>query len=147
MSIATLFIVSVALFVQAVPKMTYFLPTSTVVRVAGMAARDEGYEPGARGTFLDELRKNGKEPILSYTSIGLYKEAHLARYYSIREETGDIADPMLCKLFRYPDLVKFNRETMKAFGTKEASLEVIATEIGCDKLEIVPSNAPTGSSK
>jgi|WetSurSiteA1Bulk_404760.scaffolds.fasta_scaffold47221_2 hypothetical protein len=132
-------IICLALCFQGDPIVKRFLPTSEVVRVATMAALDEGFNPAAHGIYLHELRKNGKEPIPGYTSIGLYKDAHLIRYYSIRVETGDVVDPMVCKIFRYPDLVKFKKETMRAFGTQEASIEAIAIEIGCDNLGIVPS--------
>ena len=141
------YIIFLALCFQAIATIKHFLPTSTVVRIAAMAARDEGYNPDAQGVFLDELRTDGKEPIAGFTSIGLYKGGHLIRYYSIRVETGDIVDPMACKVFRYPDLAKFKREILKQFGTKEVSLEVIASEVGCEKLEVVPTQRSAGSSK
>jgi hypothetical protein len=125
----------------------YFIPTSQVVRVASMAARDEGYDPYATGMYLDELRNDGKEPIEGYTSIALYKNGQIVSSYSIRLATGDVVDPTACKLFRYPDLVKFKKETLREFGSKEASIDVIAGEVGCDKLVTVPSKAAAGVSK
>jgi hypothetical protein len=139
-------IISLVLCFQTV-SISRFMPTSEVVRVAAMAAQDEGYNPDVKGTYLDELRKNGKEPIPGYASIGLYKDGHLIRYYSIRIETGEVVDPMECQIFRYPNLIKFNKETMKALGAAEASLEVIATEVGCEKLEILPRQGSAGSPK
>lgn len=103
-----------------------------------MAARDEGYSPGAEGMWLDELRTaECKEPIAGYASIALYKGGHLVRSYSIRVDTGDVVDPAVCKIFRYPDLLRFKAKTMKGFGTKDAPLDVIESEVGCEKLKIV----------
>jgi len=117
-----------------------FIPTSTLVRIASMTARNEGYDPEAAGIYLDELRTpDGKEPLAGYSSIGLYKNGHLIRSYSIRISTGDVIDANECKIFRYPGLQRFRRETMKAFGTKETSLEDLASEVGCDRLEVVPA--------
>jgi hypothetical protein len=142
-----LFAVSLAFLVQAVPKITRFIPTSDVVRIGEMASRDEGYDPEEAGTYLDVLRKNGKEPIPGYASIGLYKDGHMVRYYSIRVDSGDIVDPMDCKAFQYPNLIQLKRNMLKEFGAKEVSLEEIAKEIGCDNMKIVPPGDQAGSSK
>jgi len=126
--------------VQTSPKVLHFIPTSEVVRVASMAARDEGYHPEKESTYLDELRTaSGKEPIDGYTSIGLYVNDDLVRSYSIRIETGDIVDATACKILRYPNLILFKKEVMKSFNSRPASLGEIATEIGCEKLEFVPA--------
>ena len=123
------------------------IPTSEIVRVASMAARDEGYNPSVNGTYLNELRTaDGKEPIPGYASIGLYKDGHLVRSYAIRIETGDVIDGSVCKVFRYPDLIGFKKEIMKEFNTKEVSLEAIESEVGCDTLQVVPPSSKRRSS-
>ena len=120
-------------------QLSHFIPTSEVVRIATMAARDEGFVVGNSGTYLDELRTaDGKEPIPGYTSIGLYKQGHIVRSYSIRVETGDVLDATACKLFRYPDLLKFKRSIMGSFGTKDATDERLASEVGCAALTVLP---------
>jgi hypothetical protein len=104
-----------------------------------MAARDEGYSVGVNGTYLNELRTpEGKEPIPRYTSIALYRDGHLVRSYAIRIETGDIVDPSVCKVFRYPDLIGFKKKIMNEFHTKDVPLEVIESEVGCDTLRVAP---------
>ena len=75
-SLITFLPISLGLFCQA-PKIINFLPTSTIVRVGEMAARDEGYNVNARGIYFNEMRKNGKEPILGYASIGLFEDSQL----------------------------------------------------------------------
>jgi hypothetical protein len=134
-TIAVIFIFSI---LQTEARVQHFIPTSEVVRIGGMAARDEGYYPDVQGTYLSELRNaEGKEPIPGYASIGLYVHGHLVRDYAIRIETGDVVDPSVCKVFRYPNLLTYKKKLMKEFGTKDASLNVIASEVGCNKLEIV----------
>ena len=104
-----------------------------------MAARDEGYNPDAPGSFLDELRTSDcKAPIQGYESIALYRNAHPVRTYSIRVETGDVVDENACIVFRYPNLLKFRAETLKGFGTKAVSLDAIAGEVGCEKVSVLP---------
>ena len=143
MSIADSITIALLIAIPASAQVDRFIPTSGVVRVASMAARDEGYDPDAAGTYLDELRtRDGKEPYPGYASIGLYHNGHMVRSYSIRAETGDVVDPIDCKVFRYPDLLKFKRELMKGFGTKDVSLDAIASEIGCAKLDTVSGRAP-----
>lgn len=120
-----------------------FLPTSQVVMVASMAARDEGYRQDSGNVFLDVLRtKDGKEPYPGYSSIGLYQSDHLIRSYSIRTDTGDVVDATSCVMFRYPDLLKFKRRLMTVFGSREASLDQIGSEVGCDRLRVVTHRAP-----
>jgi len=116
----------------------YSIPTSEEVRVASMAARDEGYDPYAVGTFLDEIRTpEGKEPHPGYETIGLYSDGDLIHAYSIRIETGDVVDARTCQLFQYPNLLKFRRKIMTGFGTDPVSVTRISYEVGCDKVDVV----------
>jgi hypothetical protein len=141
MSIISVVLVVLLAARQSSTKQQYVIPTSEVVRVATMAARDEGYDPNAPGMFLDELRLNGKEPVEGYTSIALYKNDHAVRSYSIRLATGDVVDATVCKVFRYPDLIGFKKKVLRDFGSREVSLDDIATEVGCAKLEVIPAKA------
>ncbi len=121
------------------PKVIHFIPTSEVVRVSTMAARDEGYDPLRRGIFLHELRTaDCKSPIQGYESISLFENGHPAQTYAIRVETGDVVEPDTCTLFQYPDLMKFREETTTGFKTRPVSPGTIAVEVGCDSLKIVP---------
>ena len=147
MPIISAFIFSSVIAISGFQEIHRFIPTSTVVRVASMAANDEGYKVGEKGCYLDELRVDGKEPLPGYTSIGLYLDSRLIRSYSIRVDTGDVIDPMNCMIFRYPNLLKFKRETLKALHTKEVSIEFMAEEVGCDTLEVVPAVKPPNKPK
>lgn len=79
-------------------------------------------------------------------SITLYHNGHV-RSYSIRIDTGDVVDATDCKVIRYPDLLKFKRKLLSDFGTKEVSLDAIASEIVGDKLDVVPGKTSGGKSK
>lgn len=144
-AIAVVFMFSI---LQTEARVQHLIPTSEVVRIGAMAARDEGYDPDVEGTYLSELRTtDGKEPIPGYTSIGLYVHGHLVRNYAIRIETGDVVDPSVCKVFRYPNLLGYKRKLMKEFGTKDAALDVMGSEVGCDRLEIVSGERAAKASK
>ena len=121
------------------PRADYFLPISLEVEMATKAARHAGYYPNRGGIFLDELRDaEGKDPIPGYKSIGLYRGGSAITSYAIRIDTGDVIDDMSCTVLRYPDLLKYKREFMKIPGTKAVPLDQLATEVGCEKLEVVP---------
>jgi hypothetical protein len=148
MSIASVIALLVLMASPVTAQVHHILVTSDVVRVAGMAARDEGYDPNADGTFLSELRtQDGKEPYPGYASIALYHNGHPVRSYSIRIETGDVVDATDCKVFRYPDLLEFRKKLLRDFGSKEVSLDTIGSEIGCEKLDIVPDKGSAHKSK
>jgi hypothetical protein len=110
--------------------------TSDLISITAAAARSEGYVPGRRGTFLQELRTpDGHEPLPGYESVGLYYDGHLVRSYAVRIETGDIVDPMLCEILRFPRLVRFRSYIIHAFASKEVPASKIAEEVGCDHLK------------
>jgi hypothetical protein len=118
----------------------YSIPTSEEVRVASMAARDEGYSIDNEGTFLDEMRTpDGKQPHLGYLTIVLYSDGDLIHSYSIRIQTGDVVDAHTCQLFAYPDLLKFRQKLTTNFGTEPVSPSQIAEEVGCAKIDVVHS--------
>ena len=120
------------------PKVIRFIPTSELVRVTTMAARDEGYDPLRKGTYLDELRTaDCKNPIQGYESIALFQNGHPIKSYAIRVDTGDVVEPDTCTLLQYPDLVEYRKETTAGFNTKAVTPDTIAIEVGCDKLKIV----------
>ncbi len=116
----------------------YSLPTSEEVMVATMAAGDEGYTPNTPGTFLDEMRNSdGQPPYPGYKTIVLYSNGDTIHSYSIRIQTGDIADAHTCQLFTYPNLLQFRQKQMTRFGTSPVSRDQIATELGCNHMDIV----------
>jgi hypothetical protein len=118
----------------------YSIPTSEEVRIATMAARDEGYDPSVEGTFLDELRSSdGKQPHAGYLTIGLYSGGRLVHSYSIRIQTGEMVDTRTCQLFDYPDLRQFREKLRSNFGTDPVSTAQIAEEVGCTRIDVVHS--------
>lgn len=128
----------VLLAVQSAGPQLYSIPTSEEVRVASMAALDEGYDPNIDGTFLDELlTPDGKQPHPGYKTIGLYSDGSLVHSYAIRVQTGDVVDARTCQIFEYPNLLKFKQNLMTNFGTDPVSRQQIAEELNCAKLEVV----------
>lgn len=116
----------------------YSLPTSEEVQVATMAARDEGYKPNTPGTFLDEMfGAQGQPPYPGYKTIVLYSDGEIIHSYSIRIQTGDVADARTCQLFAYPDLLRFREDRMNRMGTNPVAKSQIASELGCAEMEVV----------
>lgn len=129
---------SLLLAPQAADLHLYSLPTSEEVMVATMAARDEGYQPNTPGTFLDEMRNSSGQPLYpGYKTIVLYSDGNIVHSYSIRIQTGDIADAHTCQLFAYPNLLKFREEQITSLGTSPASPSQIASELGCSHMDVV----------
>jgi hypothetical protein len=142
MSLARLLFLALLLVRPADAQVRRFIPTSEVVAVATMAARNEGYNPDLQGTYLHELRTaDGKEPYAGYTSIALYHDGHPVRDYSIRIETGDVIDATMCKVFRFPDLLAFKRRILEEFGSQDVTLEQLAFEVGCGKMDVVSNRS------
>ena len=138
MSMPKILVVMAAIASLQPPRVTHFIPTSELVRVASMAARDEGRNPDAEGAYLQELHgPDGRGLFPGYNSIALYENGHSVRSYSIRIDTGDVVDGDRCVILRFPDLVEFKNTLMKDFGSKGVSLADIADEVGCERLTIV----------
>lgn len=135
-------VTSLFLMPQASDLRLYSLPTSEEVMAATMAARDEGYQPNTPGTFLDELRNSqGQPPHPGYKTIVLYSDGNIVHSYSIRIQTGDIADARTCQLFAYPDLLKFRQNQINSLSTSPVSPTQIASELGCAHMDIVKAPA------
>jgi hypothetical protein len=117
-----------------------FIPTSEIIRIAGITAKYNGYKLTDSDVYFDEVEgPDGIDPVSGYTSIGLYKSVHPEAIYTIRIATGDIVNTFSCKLFRSPDLLEFSRERMRLTGSAPASVKDIADELGCDHLKVVPN--------
>jgi hypothetical protein len=73
-----------------------------------------------------------------FDSIGLYRDAHLVRMYSIDRTTGDIVDFMRgCDVFNFEDLKAFQSKIRAASHAPSLTNEQLAAKVGCPKLTIV----------
>ena len=130
--------------VAATTRTDLFIPTSELLRVARMAARDEGFPTdkirtdGARVFFFDiATNAEGKPLAAGYVRMSFYGNSHLIRTYSVNEQTGQIVDIENCATFDFPNLQAFARETQKESGSKPESREAVAQDVGCETLVVI----------
>jgi hypothetical protein len=123
--------------IQQPPPVSVHMPTSEVVDVARMLAKDLGYQ-------LDRYPKLYSFDLLStggghagYISIGFYASGHPIHYFDINETTGQVVDSMTCKAFDFPDLRVFQDTHQRLSGSRPRATEELMGDINCDRLTIV----------
>jgi hypothetical protein len=113
------------------------LTTADLLGTAHKLARDEGWPIDQKGYTLDPMQPVADE---SFYSIGLYRDAHLLRMYSIHRQTGDIVDFMRgCDLIQFDDVKDLQYRIRKTSGSSSLPADKLAVQVGCPKLNIVNS--------
>lgn len=136
-ALATLLAVPIA------AQVNHALPFYQALAVAKMAAHDQGYDLHKNNFQLEEvLLPDGGKQDQKYTNIGLYRNHRLLREYAVRIDTGDVVDPINCEILRYPNLLRFKRARVQELGRREASLNLISAEVGCDSLHSIGGPGP-----
>lgn len=128
---------TLALFVLAPPqeKPRPHLPAAQVASIAKQIATEEGWPIDQKGYTFDPMTPTEDD---GFDSIGLYKDAHLVRMYSINRTTGDIVDFMRgCDVFQFPDLKPFQAQIRSATHSPGLTPEQLAAKAGCPKLTVV----------
>jgi hypothetical protein len=113
------------------------MPTSEVIDVARMLARDLGYplDRYPKVYSFDLLSAEGRHA--GYISIGFYANGHPINYLDINETTGQIVTSMTCKVFDFPDLSVFQRAHQRLSGARPRTTEELMEDINCDHLTVV----------
>jgi hypothetical protein len=126
-----------------------FTPTSELLRVSEMAARDEGFKIDNNGLFFFDVAttSEGKQLVRGYTSMGFYGNGQPIHIYSVNEMTGQVVDIGNCEVFSFPDLRAFARKVQKQSGTRARTDEELAREVGCDVLEVIDKPFPIDGKK
>jgi hypothetical protein len=103
--------------------------------IATILAHDEGWPLGDPEYTLDPMKPDVDD---GFDSIGIYKNAHLVRMYSINRTTGDIVDFLRgCQVFHFDDIKAFQiriRDRSQAVSLTDAQL---AAKTGCPQLTVV----------
>jgi hypothetical protein len=111
------------------------IPGPELLATAHKLAVDEGWPVDQKGYTLDPMQPAAEE---SFYSIGLYRNAHLLRMYSIHRQTGDIVDFMHgCDLLQYDDVKDLQTRIRKASGAASLPADKLAAQVGCPKLNLV----------
>jgi hypothetical protein len=123
------------------------IPTSDVVDLARMIARDEGYD--VRDTkvyYFDLLETQDGKPLLSgYTSVGFYINGNIRSSISLSETTGQAVDMNSCEVFDYPDLKPFQERIIHLTKAKRKTAQELANEAGCSSPKVL--NKPVSYTK
>ena len=111
-------------------------PPSQLNDIATILAHDEGWplgDPDYTLGLMKPLEDDG------FDSIGLYRDAHLVRMYSVDRTTGDIVDFMRgCDVFHFEDLKRFQSEHTTKVTRRPALTDAqLAAKAGCPKLTVV----------
>jgi hypothetical protein len=126
-------------FSSSKQKVNVFLPTSSVLHLAEMAAKDEGFPINNEKLFFFDLitGKEGKELVPGYISIGFYGNDHPIHTYSINKKTAQIVDAVHCEVFLFKDVAAFAEEMQSESGQQPLTFEKLADEVGCDELTVI----------
>jgi hypothetical protein len=122
-----------------------FVPTTETLRIASLAASDEGYDIFRRDIRLTEMRGNGSRMIPGYETVALFQNEREVKSYAIRSATSDVVDLTACRLLRYNNLLSYKRS--KGNDKTDVSARQIGAEVGCVKPDIVPPDSFAGERK
>lgn len=130
----------IVLFAMAMPPQQsapLALSNTELIDTAHKLALDEGWPIDQKGYTFDPMQPDKDD---GFYSIGLYRNAHLMRMYSIQKQTGDIVDFMHgCDLLQFDDVKDLQARIRKAANTSPLPIDRLATQVGCPKLTIVNS--------
>jgi hypothetical protein len=111
------------------------IPATQLNDIATILAHDEGWPLGNPDYTLDPMTPVADD---GFDSIGIYKQAHLVRMYSIDRSTGQIVDFMRgCQVFRFPDLAHFEQSIRAQTKVAPLTDQQLAKKAGCPKLTVV----------
>jgi hypothetical protein len=111
------------------------IPTPELLATARKLAHDEGWPIDQKGYTLDPMQPATQD---DFYNIGLYRDAHLLRMYSIHRRSGDIVDFMHgCDLLQFPDVTDLQTRIRKASGATPIPPDRLATQVGCPRLNLI----------
>jgi hypothetical protein len=131
MLLPKLLLLAVAL--QTAPPAT--LSTPELLAAARTLAHDEGWPIDQKGYTLDPMQPATQD---DFYNIGLYRNAHLLRMYSIHRRTGDIVDFMHgCDLLQFDDVKDLQTRIRKTSGATPIPPDKLAAQVGCPHLNLI----------
>jgi hypothetical protein len=122
---------------------TVHVPTSELVRVAQIIARNEGYDiSNHKVYYFDTLDTLGKPLLPGYASIGFYINGNIRSSISISETTGQAIDVSTCEIFDYPELRPFQAQMIRLSKAKIKTPEKLAEDAGCSPPRVLSKSNP-----
>jgi hypothetical protein len=111
------------------------VPPAQLAAIAKQIATEEGWPIDQKAYTFDPMLPTVDD---GFDSIGLYRDAHLVRMYSVDRTTGDIVDFMRgCDVFQFEDLKSFQARIKAASHAASLTTEQLAAKAGCPKLTVV----------
>jgi hypothetical protein len=111
------------------------IPATQLAAIAKKIATEEGWPIDQKAYTFDPMLPTVDD---GFDSIGLYRDAHLVRMYSVDRTTGDIVDFMRgCDVFHFEDLKPFQSAIKNKSHAPSLTTEQLAAKAGCPKLTIV----------
>jgi hypothetical protein len=111
------------------------LPATQLADIAKKIATEEGWPISEKGYTFDPMTPTEDD---GFDSIGLYRNSHLVRMYSVDRTTGDIVDFMRgCDVFQFEDIRPFQAEIKKKTHAHSVTTEQLAAKAGCPKLNVI----------
>jgi hypothetical protein len=128
---------TLALFLFTTPKEKPrpHIPASELAAIAKQIATDEGWPIDQKAYTFDPMLPTVDD---GFDSIGLYRDGHLVRMYSVDRTTGDMVDFMRgCDVFQFEDLKPFQAKIKNKSHARSLTTEQLAAKAGCPKLTVV----------
>jgi hypothetical protein len=111
------------------------IPAPQLAAIAKQIATEEGWPIDQKAYTFDPMLPTVDD---GFDSIGLYRDAHLVRMYSVDRATGDIVDFMRgCDVFQFEDLKPFQAKIKNKSHARSLTIEQLAAKAGCPKLTVV----------
>jgi hypothetical protein len=122
---------------------TIHIPTSEVVRIAQIIAKNEGYQISNHNLYyFDSLDTQGTPLVRGYTSIGFYINGNIRSTISISEITGQAIDMNTCEIFDYPELKPFQKQMIQLSKAKIKTAQELADDVGCSSPKVLTKSNP-----
>ena len=107
-----------------------------------MAAGDKGYDIFRHGIRLTEIATGDKETMPAYATMALSQNGQLIQSCAFDLATNDVVNLNVYQLLCYHNLISSKK--FKRTDKIQIAAEQIAAEIGCGKLDIVPTGSSAG---
>ena len=144
MTIVSVGLAAAVLVAASLEQSTVSIPTSDVVKIAQIIARNEGYDVRHDDAYYFDVPhiSGGAEMLPGYSSITFYINEHPRNLISISESTGQAVDMFSCEVFDYPELRPFQQQIMRITKAKRKTPAELAKDADCEHPVVLTKPVP-----
>ena len=120
------------------------IPDSDAIDLARIIARDEGYDLGIQTieySFIMARDSQCKPLVFGYTSVIFNIDASARNLIGINDSTGQAIEMNTCEVFDYPNVIPFQKQTMRINRTKRKTAQELADDVDCGIPKILTKQA------